>query len=87
MIDHLKGLRVVNVNIAMPIRWDGDRPETTLIPPRAGEHNGQIAFFYIRDPTARESSSSNGHVTCRKERLPPPTSRSLRLERPTWAQI
>ena len=50
MIDHLKGLRVVDVNIAMPIRWDGNRPETTLIPPRAGEHNGQIAFFYIDGP-------------------------------------
>jgi len=29
-------------DIAMPIRWNGDRPETTLIPPRAGEHTQEI---------------------------------------------
>ena len=29
-------------DIAMPIRWDGDRPETTLIPPGAGEHTREI---------------------------------------------
>ncbi len=28
--------------IAMPIRWDGDRPETTRPPPRAGEHTREI---------------------------------------------
>jgi crotonobetainyl-CoA:carnitine CoA-transferase CaiB-like acyl-CoA transferase len=26
----------------MPIRWDGDRPETTRIPPGAGEHTREI---------------------------------------------
>jgi crotonobetainyl-CoA:carnitine CoA-transferase CaiB-like acyl-CoA transferase len=29
-------------DIAMPIRWDGDRPETTRIPPAAGEHTREI---------------------------------------------
>jgi crotonobetainyl-CoA:carnitine CoA-transferase CaiB-like acyl-CoA transferase len=29
-------------DIAMPVRWDGDRPETTRIPPRAGEHTREI---------------------------------------------
>ena len=28
--------------IAMPIRWDGDRPETTPIPPGVGEHTREI---------------------------------------------
>ena len=29
-------------DVAMPIRWDGDRPETTRIPPDAGEHTREI---------------------------------------------
>ena len=29
-------------DIALPVRWDGDRPETTRIPPRAGEHTREI---------------------------------------------
>jgi crotonobetainyl-CoA:carnitine CoA-transferase CaiB-like acyl-CoA transferase len=29
-------------DIAMPVRWDGDRPVTTRIPPRAGEHTREI---------------------------------------------
>ena len=28
--------------IAMPVRWDGHRPGTTRIPPRAGEHTREI---------------------------------------------
>ena len=27
---------------ALPVRWDGDRPVTTRIPPRAGEHTREI---------------------------------------------
>jgi crotonobetainyl-CoA:carnitine CoA-transferase CaiB-like acyl-CoA transferase len=26
----------------MPLRWDGDRPETTRIPPGPGEHTREI---------------------------------------------
>ena len=29
-------------DIAMPVRWDGDRPETTRIPPVAGQHTREI---------------------------------------------
>ncbi len=29
-------------DIAMPVRWDGNRPETTRIPPRPGEHTREI---------------------------------------------
>ena len=29
-------------DIAMPLRWDGDRPKTTRIPPRPGEHTREI---------------------------------------------
>jgi crotonobetainyl-CoA:carnitine CoA-transferase CaiB-like acyl-CoA transferase len=29
-------------DIALPVRWDGDRPETTRIPPEAGEHTREI---------------------------------------------
>ena len=29
-------------DIAMPLRWDGDRPETTRIPPGPGEHTREI---------------------------------------------
>jgi crotonobetainyl-CoA:carnitine CoA-transferase CaiB-like acyl-CoA transferase len=29
-------------DMAMPVRWDGDRPETTRIPPGAGEHTREI---------------------------------------------
>ncbi len=29
-------------DIAMPLRWDGERPETTRVPPGAGEHTREI---------------------------------------------
>jgi crotonobetainyl-CoA:carnitine CoA-transferase CaiB-like acyl-CoA transferase len=29
-------------DISLPVRWDGDRPETTRIPPAAGEHTREI---------------------------------------------
>ena len=29
-------------DIALPLRWDGDRPETTRTPPGAGEHTREI---------------------------------------------
>ncbi len=29
-------------DVALPIRWDGKRPETTLLPPKVGEHTWEI---------------------------------------------
>ena len=29
-------------DVALPIRWDGERPETSLLPPKVGEHTWEI---------------------------------------------
>jgi crotonobetainyl-CoA:carnitine CoA-transferase CaiB-like acyl-CoA transferase len=29
-------------DVALPVRWDGERPETTMLPPKAGQHSREI---------------------------------------------
>ena len=29
-------------DVALPIRWDGNRPDTTIVPPKVGQHTREI---------------------------------------------
>jgi crotonobetainyl-CoA:carnitine CoA-transferase CaiB-like acyl-CoA transferase len=29
-------------DVALPVRWDGERPETKMVPPKAGQHSREI---------------------------------------------
>jgi crotonobetainyl-CoA:carnitine CoA-transferase CaiB-like acyl-CoA transferase len=49
-------------DIALPVRWDGERPETTRIPPGAGEHTREILLELGYGNEQIEALVGNGTV-------------------------
>jgi crotonobetainyl-CoA:carnitine CoA-transferase CaiB-like acyl-CoA transferase len=49
-------------DIALPVRWDGDRPETTRVPPGAGEHTREVLSELGYGDEQIEALVANGTV-------------------------